>query len=210
MPELKNRKHEAFARALFEGLANDNAAWKAYVRAGYTKHERSTRADSARLMRMAPEIIARVQEFQREAAKQAQETAETIVAELNDVAAEAKQDRAHQARTGAIGLKAKILGIQIDRVEQGKPGEFNPANAQSPDEFARAYLASGCNVAHDSISEDQIDATKAELERHHAAIEAIARMPMAPPASASAEARRAAVWPSPRVQPEPPGFISGV
>jgi hypothetical protein len=191
MPELRNRKHEAFARALFEGLASENPAWKAYVRAGYTRNERSARADSARLMRSAPEIIERVKEFQREAAKQAQETAETIVAELNDVAAEAKQDRAHGARTGAIGLKAKILGIAVDRQEVGKPGEFNPANAKTMDEFARAYLASGCDIQPESLSNDQIAAAKAELQRHHAAIRAIAHMPATPPAAAGPEAASA-------------------
>jgi hypothetical protein len=54
VPALKNRKHEAFARALFEGLATDNPAWKAYVRAGYTRNPESARVDSTRLLKSAP------------------------------------------------------------------------------------------------------------------------------------------------------------
>jgi hypothetical protein len=41
MPELKNHKHEAFARALFEGLTTENPAWKLYIRAGFSKNERN-------------------------------------------------------------------------------------------------------------------------------------------------------------------------
>jgi hypothetical protein len=63
VPALKNRKHEAFARALFEGLATDNPTWKAYVRAGYTSNPESARVDSTRLLKSAPEIIERVPEI---------------------------------------------------------------------------------------------------------------------------------------------------
>jgi hypothetical protein len=156
MPALSNPRWEKFAQALFEGLSQQNEAWRAYSASGYTQREASARADSSRLLRKAPEIIERVRELQQGAAAKTVESVETIVAELRDVAAEAKADRAHTARTGAIGLKARILGLDIARVEQGRPGEFNLANAQSPNDFAQAYLASTCDLAHDSISEDQI------------------------------------------------------
>jgi hypothetical protein len=191
MPALKNRKWERFARMLFEGLADGNQAWKAYVKAGYTKHEPSARADSARLLKSAPEIIERVKEFQQEAAKLAGETVEKVTNEINEIVSEARADKAHGAAISGVGLKSKILGLVVDKQEIGKPGDFT-ANAQTSDEIARGYLAEACSIAPEDIAEDAIEAVKSELERHHCALDAIARMPATPPAAASPEARRAA------------------
>jgi len=108
-----------------EGLATDNPAWKAYVRAGYTRNPESARVDSTRLLKSAPEIIERVRKFQRDAAKQTGETVEKFTGELNSILQDAREDRAHNAAVSAIGLKTKVLGLVVDRTEVGNPGAFS-------------------------------------------------------------------------------------
>jgi hypothetical protein len=174
-PKL-SRKHEAFARALFEGLAKENPAWKAYMAAGYTKHEPSARADSARLLKEVPAIIERVCELQREAAAKSGETVEKVTGELNAIIRDARQDRSHNAAIAGVGLKSKILGLVVDRVEQGKPGEFALENAKDSKEFARNMLIDA-GLTPDAIRPDQVESAKAELSRFSQAIRAIAHSP---------------------------------
>src|SRR5262245_39266675 len=178
MPALRNNKHERFARLLFEGLAEGNEVWRAYIAAGYTRHKPSAKADSARLMKMAPEIIERVKEFQEEAAAQTGETVERVTAELNSIIKDARQDRAHGAAINGVGLKSKILGLVVDRVEQGKAGDFTKAN--TTEGIAKQVLQEvGVNSPNDAQTALAIE----ELRRHSRAISAIAQMPATPDAS---------------------------
>jgi hypothetical protein len=165
---LRSPKHESFARAIFEGLSEDNAVWRAYVKAGYTRHEPSARADSARLLRMVPEIVARVRKFQQEAAKQAGETVERVTNELNEIISDARQDRAHGAAISGVGLKSKILGLVVERTEVGKAGDFT--EAKSTKDMARQELI-GLGLANPT--EQDIAMAVEALRRLTASLDAI-------------------------------------
>jgi hypothetical protein len=97
-------------------------------------------------------------------------TVESIVDELEGARQIARENNQASAMVAASTAKAKILGLEINRSEVGKPGDFGPIN--SKDELAEKYLL---EANPDAI----ITATKrtmliAELERHMAAISAIA------------------------------------
>src|SRR5262245_26397833 len=178
MPALRNNKHERFARLLFEGLAEGNEVWRAYVAAGYTRHRPSAKVDSTRLLKSAPEIIERVREFQQQAAAQSGETVEKVTAELNDIIKDARQDRAHGAAITGVGLKSKILGLVIDKQEVGKAGDFTKAN--TTEGIAKQVLQeAGVNSPNDAQTALAIE----ELRRHSRAISAIAQMLTQPDAS---------------------------
>src|SRR5512147_2655907 len=116
MPTLRNPRREKFALALSEG----KSASQAYIDAGY----KPCRQNAARMM-TNDDIKARVAELQAGAAKQSAVTLETILAELADAAAVAKDRGQAQALVSAAMSKAKLLGLDIQRIEVGAPGDFD-------------------------------------------------------------------------------------
>lgn len=70
------------------------------------------------------DIKARIAELQAGAAAKAEVTLETILAELADAAAVAKDRGQAQALVSAAMSKAKLLGLDIQRIEVGGPGDF--------------------------------------------------------------------------------------
>jgi len=169
MPPLNNRRHEAFAQALFEGLSDGITQREAYISAGYRARGHSAKVNACRLLKIAPAIAARVRELQTEAAKEARETAEKVVGELNAIMKDAREDRAHSAAVAAANSKARILGLDApQRTEIGKPGDFSDveSTAELVDRLLRDRGAS-------HVSEDMRAMALAELERHAAAVAAI-------------------------------------
>jgi hypothetical protein len=67
--------------------------------------------------------------------------------------------------------KAKLLGLQIDRVEQGKAGEFN--TSESTSELADKLIKAS-NPGIVSVSDHQRAMVADELARHASALRAIA------------------------------------
>jgi hypothetical protein len=180
MPALKNPRWESFCQHVIKLTCGDKSAaftqYKAYEMAGFKARGEGARVNAHRLLRLQQSVIDRIAELRAEVAREAKESLESVIEELNDTAQEAKADRAHGPRISAISTKAKLLGLEVQRVEQGKPGEFTTANAQSAEEFVKAVL--GKYVPQDTIRADQIEAGKAEMHRHSQAIRAIAQMPL--------------------------------
>jgi hypothetical protein len=116
MPALRNQRHEKFVLALFEG----KSASEAYVIAGY----KPCRQNAARLT-TKDDIRHRLTELQNETAATAKVTLETILADLVDAAAVAKSKGQGQALVSAAMAKAKLLGLDIQRIEVGSPGDFD-------------------------------------------------------------------------------------
>jgi phage terminase small subunit len=77
MPNLRQPKHEQFAREIVAGAAVKDA----YTAAGFKPH----RANGNRLLRR-PEIAARIDELQREAGARAEITADRVIIEIGRVA----------------------------------------------------------------------------------------------------------------------------
>ena len=170
MPPLENARHEAFAQALFEGLGTGRTHGQSYSAAGYTSNPSAAKVNASRLLKSANHIIERVQELQAQAARHKRMTVESIVDELEGARQLAQENSQASAMVAASAAKAKILGLQINRTEVGKPGDFDAITTK--EELAKKCLL-------DANPNAIITATKcsmviAVLERNRAAINAIA------------------------------------
>ncbi|MGO8546680.1 Terminase small subunit [Rhizobium ruizarguesonis] len=111
MPPLSNQRHEGFCRAICRG----ESAAKAYASVyGVTGH--AAEASASRLLRNAA-VLDRIDELQNGAAKRTEKTVESLVADLDEAAAFARQCGNPTALVSAIMAQAKLLGLAIDRTE---------------------------------------------------------------------------------------------
>jgi hypothetical protein len=108
MPPLNNARHEAFARALFEGETADAA----FVKAGYAKN----RGNASRL-KANESILARVAEFQAAAAQSSEVTVASLLAELEDARTRATSLSQLSAAVRATEAKARIAGLETQKIE---------------------------------------------------------------------------------------------
>jgi hypothetical protein len=182
MPVLKNPRWEAFCQQVIRSTCGDKSVSftqsEAYQRAGFKAKGEGARVNAHRLMRLQESVVARIEELRAEFAKETKETLEGIVAELNDTATEAKADRAHSARTSAISTKARLLGLEVQRVEQGNPGDFT--QARTTKDMAKAELVA-LGVANPD--DHQVTMAVEALRRYAASLEAIASQQAQPEAA---------------------------
>ena len=145
MPALKNPRHEAFALAIFAGLAGktriDRAHSTAYLKA-YPNCSKGNSAEAAasRLLRRVKPILERIRELQAELAHDTKETKEKIVAELNELNAKAQAKDAYGAAVSAVMGKAKLLNLITDRIEDVTNVDYN--SAQSMNDIGKKLLQS--------------------------------------------------------------------
>jgi hypothetical protein len=170
MPPLENPRHEAFAQALVEGLGTGRTHAEAYSVAGYTSNPKAAKASASRLLKGAKHIVERVQELQAEAATHKRVTVESIVEELEGARQIAQVNKQASAMVAASTAKAKILGLEVNRTELGRPGDFDAISNKG--ELADIYLLQA--NADAVITVDKRNMVIAELERHMSAISAIA------------------------------------
>jgi hypothetical protein len=91
MPALKNPRHERYAQLIVEGLNNGHpkpySQSHAYLTAGYTAKDLGKRGGSAQAAssRLLYRVIQRVRELQELAARNAAESVEKMVKELNEI-----------------------------------------------------------------------------------------------------------------------------
>jgi hypothetical protein len=172
MPALDNPRWERFAQAIVEGLANGDrkpySQGRAYIAAGYTAKDQGKRGGSAecaasRLLNRVKPILERVRELQAIAARNAAETAEKMVRELNEIQYEARADKAHAAAVAAVLGKAKILNVDN---HEHTPTDFK--SAKSMNDIGMRLLQSVGLSSPDALSiQAAIDANDrfiAELE----------------------------------------------
>jgi len=145
MPALQNPRHEAFALAIFAGLAGktriDRAHSTAYLKA-YPNCGKGNSAEAAasRLLRRVKPILERIRELQAELANDTKETREKVVSELNELKSLAQAKHAYGAAVSAVMGKAKLLNFITDRVEDVTEIDFN--TAQSFQDIGRKLLQS--------------------------------------------------------------------
>ena len=133
MPALTNPRHEAFAQAIVEAIAKGKYRTQAdaYRAAGYKPStEASAKACASRLLTIANRVGDRVAELQSQVAKRKQVTVASIVDELEEARELAKDKEHTNTMVAATTAKAKILGLVVDRTEQGKPGDFTQSASQ--------------------------------------------------------------------------------
>jgi hypothetical protein len=119
VPVLPNQRHERYAQELAQG----KTATEAYVLAGF----KPSRQNAARL-RTKDDIAARVLEIQHAAAKSAEITIQTVCAELDDAISVARSKGQANAMVSAAGLRAKLAGLMVEKVEIGRANEFEDCN----------------------------------------------------------------------------------
>ena len=133
MPVLPNPRHEAFAQAIFNGIAGAKGGAtsqaEAYRRAGYrVTNGNSARACASRLLTFANGIGERIKELQAIAAEHSVETADKCVQELNQLRRDAQSDKAYGAAVAAVMGKAKILNLSVSQPASTKV-DFSSANS---------------------------------------------------------------------------------
>jgi Terminase small subunit len=120
MPLLDNPRHERFVQALFEG----KPANKAYEEAGYKPHD----GNCIRL-RGNERVQARLAELQQAAQKKSEVTVASLLEELETARVKATDLNQLSAAVRATAEKAKISGLLIQRIEVGRPNEFEDLNS---------------------------------------------------------------------------------
>jgi hypothetical protein len=119
VPILKNHKHELFAQSLAKG----ETARKAYCDAGYEDNRKN-----AWRLKTNKDVAARVLEIQHASAKSAEITIQTICSELDDAISVARARGQANAMVSAAGLRAKLAGLTVEKVEIGRANEFENCN----------------------------------------------------------------------------------
>lgn len=189
MPVLDNPRHERFAAAIVQGLAGQRySQGRAYQAAGYSAKDAGKSGGSAevaasRLLNKVQPILDRVRELQEQAARKKVRTAETIAARLDLASRIAEEDRNPSALASAEQAIAKLLGMQVDRVEQGKPGDFGTAD--NSDQLVELALKTACPDIG-TVSDIMRSMAREELARHASALYAIATGEMQPDAASPA------------------------
>ena len=177
MPALTNPRWERFAQVLVAGIEGKPIPGSAaYLEAGYTaKPGNCAEVGASRLLRKIKPIAQRVAELQQAAANQAirkkRRTLEGILDRIDRASDIAEEDRIPAAITAAEQAKAKLLGLVVDRTEQGKPGDFSDSN--STREIVDSVLKQA-NPDLESVTDEQRMMAGEEMARHARALQAIA------------------------------------
>jgi hypothetical protein len=129
MPALANPKHERFAR---HWLKTQNAS-AAYRKAGYAGDNPNAVAASASRLLKTAKVQSRIKEIRRQMATRTRITLETLLHDLAEDRALARETKQVSAAIAATQLSAKLVGLLIDRKESGGPGDF--ADMSSADEI---------------------------------------------------------------------------
>jgi hypothetical protein len=108
VPILANTRHEKFAQELAAG----KSATESYILAGF----KPSRKNASRL-RAREDVSARVHELQLASARSTEITIASVCRELDDAVAVAKSRGQANAMVSATGLRAKLAGLMVEKVE---------------------------------------------------------------------------------------------
>jgi hypothetical protein len=124
VPVLKNERHELFCQALIQGKSRNDA----YVIAGYrpSRPNSSTLANSEHVRRRIEELQGRAAEIASNVAGINTGVSKAWVLEgLRQNAIKGlMEEKASSVANRALELVGKELGMFLERVETGKPGDF--------------------------------------------------------------------------------------
>ncbi|MGO7259509.1 terminase small subunit [Rhizobium johnstonii] len=111
MTALKNSRHEAFCRAVVRG----ESAAGAYANI-YRANGRTAEVNGSKLLRNAV-VSKRITELQGTAAQRTTKTVESLVNDLDETIAFARECRNPAAMVAAINAQARLLGLMVERSE---------------------------------------------------------------------------------------------
>jgi hypothetical protein len=125
MPALRNQRHEAFARHIFESPKTGWSAKRCYQESGYATHGgNSSEAAASRLLRSV-KLQRRIAELNRPLVRKTEVSMESLLEQIDADRAMAFERGQASAAVKATMLKARICGFLVDREEHGAPGEFS-------------------------------------------------------------------------------------
>lgn len=113
MPILENQRHERFARALAQGMTQEDA----YEDAGYKRSAHH----ASRLARNG-KVKARVAELQARATEGVQVTLEWLIEQAVGIASDAREAGSFAAAVSAIKEAGVLTGLRVERQTQEHEG----------------------------------------------------------------------------------------
>lgn len=134
MPALANSRHEAFARALVEGKAADEA----YVIAGYKKN-----SGNAATLKGNQSVLERVAELRESAAAKAEVTVASLLDELEEARQLALKINQPTAAVAATKERGILSGLRVEKRENINRN----LNEMSDDELAAIASGSSSSAA---------------------------------------------------------------
>jgi phage terminase small subunit len=142
MPALTNIRRERFVRHYIKtGIAS-----QAYKAAGYVANTRGALDSSAYNLLRMPEVKSRIAEVRRQMTYRTRITLESLLAELAQDRELARRVDQPSAAIQATVVQAKLVGLMVDRKENGAPGDF--AGLTTVDEIvAKARVELGDDAA---------------------------------------------------------------
>jgi hypothetical protein len=166
---LRNTRHEAFAKALFERPKTGMTLAQCYESAGYKTKGHASETMASRLS-FAEHIRARVSELQGAVARKAVITIETVCAELDEANAVAKTHGQAGAMVSASTLRAKLAGLLKDKVEVSRPERFSQCETMT--ELAESILRETMGLSHPTT--EQVEQAEAVMRLCFSDLEALA------------------------------------
>jgi hypothetical protein len=167
---LRNTRHEAFAKALFERPKTGMTLAQCYESAGYKTKGHASETMASRLS-FAEHIQARVRELQGAVARKAVISIESICAELDEANAVAKTHGQAGAMVSASTLRAKLAGLLKDKVEVSRPERFSQCETMT--EWAENVLREMMGVARPTT--EQVEQVEALMCLLYSDLEALAK-----------------------------------
>lgn len=120
MPACPNLRHERFARAWIK----TGVAARAYLKAGYEPTTRHALDVAASRLMTHVEVKRRIRELKKQMATRNRITVDSLVEELDEARVSAMALDQPSAAITASMSKARLVGLIVDRKEQGAPGDF--------------------------------------------------------------------------------------
>jgi len=124
MPALHSIRMERFARFYFE---SGNAA-ASYLKAGYKPSSRNTLDSAASRLTRSVKVKARIRELSKHMITRNRITVDSLLEDLAQDRALARELGQPSAAISATQLSARLVGLLVDRKEQGGPGAFSEAS----------------------------------------------------------------------------------
>jgi hypothetical protein len=166
---LRNTRHEAFAKALFERSKTGMTLAQCYESAGYKTKGHASETMASRLS-FAEHIQARVSELQGVVARKAVINIESICAELDEANAVAKTHGQAGAMVSASTLRAKLAGLLKEKVEVSRPEPFSQCDTMT--ELAESLLRE-MGLSHPTT--EQVEQAEALLRSLYSDLDALAK-----------------------------------
>jgi len=147
MPALANPRHERFARYFLK----TGVAATAYRKAGYNVTTRHALDVSASRLLRHVDVQRRIREIKRQMNTRTRITIESLLHDLAEDRALARETKQVSAAIAATQLSAKLVGLLIDRKESGQPGDFS--DLTSADEILARVRADLGDEMADAITQ---------------------------------------------------------